>query len=201
MAEIKLAGAARSEFGKGAARRLRRAGQVPAVLYGHGSDPVHLSLPAHDTQLALRQANALLSISIDGGKAQLALPKQVQRDAIKGFIEHVDLVMVKVGEKVHVEVPVTLVGEPEPGCVAMLDLNTVTVIAPATSIPNGIDINIDRAPAGTQITLGDLVLPEGAEVAGDADTLVVNVTLPRAASETESADGEAEAAEEADAEA
>lgn len=198
MAEIALVGTSRSEFGKGAARRLRRTGQVPAVLYGHGAVPVHLSLPAHDTQLALRQANALLSIVIDGGKAQLALPKQVQRDPIKGFIEHVDLVIVTAGEKVQVEIPVTLIGEPEPGAIAMLDVNTVTVSAGATAIPATIEVDVERLAAGTQITLGELKLPEGVSIVGDADTMLVNIAASRAeaAEEDEGEAGEEDATDE-----
>lgn len=194
--EIKLNAQPRSEFGKGAARRLRRAGQVPAVIYGHGTDPVHLSLPAHDTQLALRTANALLSIVLEG-KAQLALPKQVQRDPIKGFIEHVDLVVVKAGEKVQVEVPVNLEGEVEAGSVAMLDLTTITIEADATKIPNEIVVNIEKAAPGTHITLADLVLPAGSVVVGEPETLVLSVTnAPSAASEEDADEAvEAEAAE------
>lgn len=184
MSEIKLVGESRSEFGKGAARRLRRSGRVPAVLYGHGTDPIHLSLPAHDTQMALRQANALLSITIDGGKSQLALPKQVQRDVIKGFIEHVDLVIVKAGEKVQVEVPVVLVGEVRSG-IAMLDVNALTLSAPATKIPAEIEINVDGLEAPVQITLAEVALPEGVEAAGEPETLVVNVTVAPTAAQLE----------------
>lgn len=192
--EIKLAATARSEFGKGAARRLRRSGQVPAVLYGHGSDPVHVSLPGHDTQLALRQANALLSISIDGAKAQLALPKQVQRDPIKGNIEHVDLVIVKAGEKVHVEVPVTLVGDVANGAVAMLDLTTISVAALATKIPSGIELSVAGLEPGAQITLADVVV-EDADVLGDPDTLVASVAAAPAEVSAETAEDAVEAAD------
>lgn len=184
MSEIKLAGESRSEFGKGAARRLRRSGRVPAVLYGHGTDPIHLSLPAHDTQLALRQANALLSISIDGAKPQLALPKQVQRDVIKGFIEHVDLLIVKAGEKVQVEVPIVLVGDVRAG-IAMLDVNTLTLSAPATKIPAEIEIDVNGLEAPVQITLAEVALPEGVEVVGESDTLIVNVTVAPTAAQVE----------------
>lgn len=184
MSEIKLAGESRSEFGKGAARRLRRSGRVPAVLYGHGTDPIHLSLPAHDTQLALRQANALLSISIDGAKPQLALPKQVQRDVIKGFIEHVDLLIVKAGEKVQVEVPIVLVGDVRAG-IAMLDVNTLTLSAPATKIPAEIEIDVNGLEAPVQITLAEVALPEGVEVVGEPDTLIVNVTVAPTAAQVE----------------
>ena len=111
--EVKIQAESRTEFGKGAARRIRRADKVPAVLYGHGTDPVHITLPGHDLMLALKTANALLSIELDGD-SQLALPKQVQRDPIKGFIEHADLIIVRRGEKVTVDVPLVLVGEAAP---------------------------------------------------------------------------------------
>lgn len=197
--EIKLSATARTEFGKGASRRLRRAGQVPAVLYGHGTDPIHLSLPAHDTQLALRTANALLSIVLNGGKPQLALPKQVQRDPIKSTIEHVDLVVVRAGEKVQVEVPINLVGDVEAGAVAMLDLATVTIEADATKIPAEIEVDVDKLEPGAQINLADLVLPAGSTFVGEPDTLVLSVSAAPAASvetEEEGAEGEAAATEE-----
>ncbi|MGJ6980822.1 50S ribosomal protein L25/general stress protein Ctc [Aestuariimicrobium soli] len=176
MAEIKLAAEARSEFGKGASRRLRRAGKVPAVIYGHGGDPVHISLPGHETLLALRQANALLDIAIDGAKSQLALPKQVQRDPIKGFIEHVDLVIVKRGEKVVVDVPVVTEGEAGPETVVVVDITSLSVHAEATHIPNEIVVSIEGLEAGTQVLVSDLKLPQGVTTDVDPETLVVNVT-------------------------
>ena len=142
MPESKLSAASRSEFGKGAARRLRRAKQVPAVLYGHGTDPVHISLPAHETQLALRAANVLLTIEIDGGKAQLALPKQVQRDPVRGTVEHIDLVIVRKGEKVTVQVPLVTVGEHSSEVMIMMDQNSLTLEVEATHIPSQIEIDV-----------------------------------------------------------
>ena len=118
--EVKIAAEPRTEFGKGAARRIRRANKVPAVLYGHGTDPVHITLPGHDLMLALKTANALLSIEL-AGNSQLALPKQVQRDPIRGFIEHADLLIVRQGEKVTVDVPVLLVGEAAPDTMVSLE--------------------------------------------------------------------------------
>ncbi|MGA4508041.1 50S ribosomal protein L25/general stress protein Ctc [Propionibacteriaceae bacterium G1746] len=176
MAEITLAAQSRTEFGKGAARRLRRDGQVPAVLYGHGTDPVHIALPGHETLLALRTANALLSIEIDGKAGQLALPKQVQRDPIKGFIEHVDLLIVKRGEKVSVDVPLIVVGDAESGSMVGVDLQSITVLAPATSIPGEIEVSVEGLTPGTQILLGAIALPEGVEAEGDPETLVINIT-------------------------
>jgi large subunit ribosomal protein L25 len=185
MAEVKLSALSRTEFGKGAARRTRRAGLVPAVLYGHGADPVHISLPGHDTLLALRAANALLAISIDGDRPQLALPKQVQRNPIKGDIEHVDLVIVKRGEKVTVEVPLVISGEPASGTLLTQDLSTITIEADALNIPDQIELSIAGVTAGTQIHASDLTLPEGATLAGDADALVVAVNEAPSAAQLE----------------
>jgi large subunit ribosomal protein L25 len=126
VAEIKLSAEQRTEFGKGAARRIRRENKVPAVLYGHGSDPIHVTLPGHDTMLALKTANALLAIDL-GSDNHLAIPKQVQRDPLKGFIEHVDLLIVKKGEKVTVDVAITVVGEPEPGVLLVTENTTVSL--------------------------------------------------------------------------
>ncbi|MBO1031073.1 50S ribosomal protein L25/general stress protein Ctc [Tessaracoccus sp. SD287] len=195
MAEITLVAESRSEFGKGAARRLRRAGQVPAVLYGHGTDPVHIALPGHATLLALRQANALLSIEVPGEAAQLALPKQVQRDPIRGFIEHVDLLLVRRGEKVSVEVAIVTTGEATPNTMVSIEHSTITVLAPATSIPSEIEVSIEGAEVGTQILLGDLQLPENVEIAGDPEALVVNITNApsQAQLDAEMAEAEAEA--------
>ena len=176
--EIKLSAETRTEFGKGASRRLRRAGQVPAVLYGHGTDPQHIALPGHATLLALREANALLSIDIAGSATQLALPKQVQRDPIRGDIEHVDLLIVKRGEKVEVEVPVLTVGEAAKETLVMVELASVTVMAEATNLPNEIEVSIEGLEAGTIITYADLKLPEGVEFVGDPETLVVNIAHP-----------------------
>src|SRR6478735_7686738 len=150
--EVKIAAETRTEFGKGAARRIRRADKVPAVLYGHGTDPVHITLPGHETLLALRQANALLSIEVDGG-SQLALPKQVQRDPIKHTIEHVDLLLVRRGEKVTVDIPVLIEGEAAPDTLVDVVANTVSVEAEATHIPQQIVVSIEGLQAGIQILL------------------------------------------------
>src|SRR5664279_2001099 len=139
--QVTLSATQRSEFGKGAARRLRRAHQVPAVLYGHGADPVHISLPGHETQLALRVANVLLEIDIEG-KKQLALPKQVQKDPVNGNIEHVDLVIVRRGEKVSVQVQLVTVGEHSSDVMVVMDQNTITLEVEATHIPTQIEIDV-----------------------------------------------------------
>jgi large subunit ribosomal protein L25 len=174
MPESKLSAASRSEFGKGAARRLRRAKQVPAVLYGHGTDPVHISLPAHETQLALRAANVLLTIEIDGGKAQLALPKQVQRDPVRGTVEHIDLVIVRKGEKVTVQVPLVTVGEHSSEVMIMMDQNSLTLEVEATHIPSQIEIDVTDLQVGDTVTAADLVLPDGAVFPGEPDDLMLS---------------------------
>ena len=194
MPEVKLIAEPRTEFGKGAARRIRRADKVPAVLYGHGTDPIHIALPGHETLLALRTANALLSIEVDGS-SQLALPKQVQRDPLRHTIEHVDLVIVRRGEKVTVDVAIHLVGEAGPDTLVVVDHNTVPVEAEATQIPTQIVVSIEELPPGTQILARDLQLPDGSSIDLDPDTLIVNITnAPTAeALEAELAEAEAEA--------
>ncbi|MGO4256869.1 50S ribosomal protein L25/general stress protein Ctc [Marmoricola sp. RAF53] len=196
MSEDLIKAESRTEFGKGAARRIRRDNKVPAVIYGHGNDPVHVTLNAHDTQMAIRHggANAVLNIEIDG-KIQLALTKQVQADPIKGFLEHVDFVAVKKGEKVTVEVPVHLVGDAARETFVQVENNVVTLEAEATHIPEQIEISIDGAEAGTQILASDLTLPKGSSLVSDADQLIVNVTQAQSAeaAEAELAEAEAEA--------
>lgn len=192
MADANLTATTRTEFGKGAARRLRRAGQTPAVLYGHGTDPVHLALPAQETFLALRTANVLLEITVDGAKESvLALPKQVQRDPITPVIEHIDLLLVKAGEKVAVDVALVLVGDAAPGTMINHDLTALPVLAPATDIPNEFEVSVAGLEIGSQILVSDIVLPEGVEANIDADALVASgVAIPTA---EEPAEGEADA--------
>ena len=175
MSDSKIAAVSRTEFGKGAARRTRRAGLVPAVLYGHGTDPVHLSLPGHQVQLALRVANAVLEISVDGAKSQLALAKQVQRNPVKGNIEHLDLVIVRKGEKVTVEVPLLVVGEAPSDGVVLMDQQTITLEVEATHIPADIQIDLSGLEIGAAITAGDLKLPQGAVFPGEADDLILSI--------------------------
>jgi large subunit ribosomal protein L25 len=194
MSETKLSAESRTEFGKGAARRIRRADKVPAVLYGHGSDPVHITLPGHDTMMALKHggANALLSIELDG-KAQLALPKQVQKDPIRGFLEHLDLLIVRRGEKVTVDVPVVLTGEAAPETLVTTEHTSVSLETEATHIPESIEVSVEGAQAGTQILAKDLDVPSGATLHVDGDTLIVNVTAAPTAEEIEAELAEAEA--------
>ncbi len=186
MVETKIQAESRTEFGKGAARRIRRADKVPAVLYGHGTDPIHITMPGHETMLALKHggANALLSIEIEG-TSQLALPKQVQRDPIKGFLEHLDLIVVTKGEKVTVDIPVHVVGDPAPETLVVTEHPSVSVEAEATHIPEYIEVSVEGAEVGTQILAKDLQLPSGSELQLDLETLIVNVTHAPTAEEVE----------------
>jgi large subunit ribosomal protein L25 len=194
MSESNIKAEPRTEFGKGAARRIRRADKVPAVLYGHGTDPVHITLPGHDTMLALKHggANALLTLTVDG-KEELALPKQIQRDPIKGFLEHLDLILVRKGEKVTVEIPVHLNGEPGPDALVVTEHSTITVEAEATHIPEYVEVSIEGAEVGTQIFVRDLQMPSGSTILADDDTLIVNITHAPTAEELEAELEEAEA--------
>ena len=177
MSENRLQAESRTEFGKGAARRIRRDHKVPAVLYGHGTDPIHVTLPGHDTMMALKHggANALLSIEL-GGDTQLALPKQVQRDPVRGFLEHLDLLIVRRGEKVTVDVPVHVVGDAVAETVVTLENATVSLEAEATHIPEAIEVSVEGAEAGTQILARQLELPKGSSLQVDEELLIVNIT-------------------------
>jgi large subunit ribosomal protein L25 len=193
MADVKLAAETRTEFGKGAARRIRRDKKVPAVVYGHGVDPLHITLPGHELQLALRTPNVLLTLDIEG-KTQLAIPKAVQRDAIKGFLEHVDLLTVKSGEKVTVEVYVHTEGELAPGSFLLEHvLSTITVEAEATHIPESVTVSIAGLEAGASIAAKDIPLPKGTTLAIDEDAVVLQV-LSAQAEEPASEDDSAETA-------
>ncbi|GAB3856223.1 50S ribosomal protein L25/general stress protein Ctc [Nocardioides maradonensis] len=198
---------ARTEFGKGAARRIRRENKIPAVIYGHGNDPIHVTMPGHDTMMAIKHggANALLEIEIDGQK-QLALTKAVQVDPVRRLLEHVDFVAVKRGEKVTVDVPVLTVGEAAKDTLVQIEHNTVQLEAEATHIPESIEVDIEGAEAGTQILAGALTLPSGATLLTDAEALVVHVTEAQVADlgeepEAAEAEAEGEAGEAAEAEA
>jgi large subunit ribosomal protein L25 len=205
MAEEKIVAEARTEFGKGAARRIRRDNKIPAVIYGHGNDPVHVTLPGHATMMALKHggANALLALEIDG-KEQLALTKAVQIDPIRRVLEHIDFVAVKRGEKVTVDVPIHLTGDAVSETLVVTENTTVQVEAEATHIPEAIEVSIEGAEIGTQIHASDLVFPKGTTLLSDPDMLIVNITQQQseaqAEAELESAEAEAGIEHEAPAE-
>lgn len=193
--EIRIDAAPRADFGKGAARRARREGQIPAVLYGHGIDPVHLNLHGHQLTMALRQGlNTLLTINVNG-KDELALAKDVQVHSLQRAIQHADLLLVKKGEKVVVEVPIELVGNPVAGGQVNHDLTAVSLEAEATDIPESIAVELDKIEIGGQVLAGELALPGGATLLTDPEALIVGVTeVVEADVETEAEEG-AEAAE------
>ena len=198
MAEIKLVAETRTEFGKGAARRIRREHKIPAVLYGHGSDPVHVTLPGHETMLSLRHANALFSIELDG-QAQLAVAKDVQRDPVRNIIEHIDLLIVKAGEKIAVEVPVVVVGESAPGTIHLVEAQNLSLEAEATHLPQSIEVSIEGLEAGAVVTAADVKLPANVTLVTDSEHIVVTVAEPQAEPALEAEEG-AEAPAEASAE-
>lgn len=192
-----LAANKRESFGKGAARKLRAAGRTPAVVYGHGTDPIHIAVETHPLSLIIRHANALIELDIEGEK-QLALVKDVQRDPVRQIIEHVDLLIVKQGEKVDIEVPVHVLGEPFSGTIVMQELNTIQISALATAIPEHLEVYVEGFEEGAQVHAGGVVLPEGAELLSDADQLVVHIVVPRAAAgdeDDEAGEGEEAAAD------
>ena len=191
----KLDGELRESFGKGAARKLRAAGRTPVVLYGHGTDPVHASVETHPLSLIVRHANALIELVIDG-KPQLALVKDVQRDPVLQIIEHVDLVVIRKGETVEVEVPLHLVGTPFSGTNALQELNTLRLSVPATNIPENIEVDVEGLEEGSRIVAGDLKLASDETLLDDPEALIVHIVVPRGASE----DGEAPEAAEAEGE-
>ena len=201
----KVVAEVRDSFGKGAARKIRAAGKIPAVIYGHGTEPVHITVPAHQVGLLLRKANAVLDIDI-AGKGQLTLVKDVQKDPVLQIIEHLDLIVIKSGEKVAVEVPVHVLGEPFPGTIAVLDVPTLRLEVEATHIPENIVLDVTDAVEGTQFHAKDFTLPKGAALAEDPDLLILNVLVPAAArgdeeeAATEAAEAEAAENEEAAAE-
>jgi large subunit ribosomal protein L25 len=194
VSEVRIAAEPRTEFGKGAARRVRRNHQVPAVLYGHGEAPRHISLPGHELMLALKTPNVLLALELEGG-TELALPKDIQRDPVKGHLEHVDLVLVRRGEQVVVEIPVQTTGDVEPGGVLNVEMQTLRLTAEATALPEAVVIDVAGLPVGTQVHAKDVALPAGATLDEDPDMLVLNITPAPTAAQLESdlAGAEAEA--------
>ena len=200
-----MAAETRSNFGKGAARKLRQAGKVPAVIYGHGEDPTHVSLPAHEMMLVARRANALLELDL-GSDKKLVLVKDVQRDPVRQIIEHVDLVVVRKGEKVTVDVVIHVEGEPVSGTMVQVDHNSITVEAEATHIPESFTVSVEGLDEGAQIHASDIVLTDGASLVSDPETLILAIVLPRVAAAEEpigeeGAEGAGEAAAEATEEA
>lgn len=185
--KLTLVATRRTEFGKGYARRIRANNQIPAVIYGHGEEPQHVILPGHDTMMALKNPNALLTIDIEGEEKQLTVAKDVQRDPIKPFIVHVDLLTVKKGEKITVDVPVHLEGESAPGTIHVLENNSLQILAEATHLPEYLTLSIEGMEEGDKKVAGDIELPKGSELAVDEDTLVVHVTVPRQSTEEEEA--------------
>jgi large subunit ribosomal protein L25 len=209
VSEVRLSAESRTEFGKGGARRTRRAGKIPAVIYGHGADPRHVSLPAREFTNAIRHggANVLLTLELEGDE-QLAIPKAIQRHAIKGSYEHVDLLAVRTGEKVTIDVPLHVVGEVVSGGLLAQENTSVSVEAEATHLPTGVEVSIEGLEIGTQVTAADLTLPTGSALAGDpaqvlliiqeaptAEQLVASEGEPEVAAEAPAAEGAAAAAE------
>lgn len=187
--DTKVIAELRENFGKGFARRLRAAGKIPAVIYGHGTDPVHVALPGHQVALLVRRANVVLELEIAGAQ-QLTLVKDVQKDPVQQIIEHIDLLVVKKGEKVQVDIPVVVVGEPFAGTIVNLDNTTVSLEVEATHIPENVEVDVDGLEEGTHITAADLKLPRGAVLVTDRETLIVAISAPATAEadEIEAAD-------------
>ncbi|MBC9727327.1 50S ribosomal protein L25/general stress protein Ctc [Streptomyces sp. TRM68367] len=198
MSEVKISAEPRSEFGKGAARRIRRDSKVPGVLYGHGGDPLHLTLPGHDLLMALRTPNVLISLDIEG-KTELCIPKAVQRDVLRqGVLTHVDLLIVKSGEKVNVEIPVHTEGELAPGGNLLEHvLDALPVLAEATHIPESVTVSIDGLTSGDSVQAKDITLPSGVTLDVDEDAVVLQVLSAQAEEAPEGAEGEAEEVAEA----
>ena len=187
MSEVKISAEPRTEFGKGGARRTRRAGKVPAVLYGHGEQPKHISLPAREFAAAIRHGgiNQVFAIEVSDGTQALAVPKAIQRDPIKDTLEHIDLLIVRRGEQVTVEVPVRLVGEAARETLVMQEQQTLTITAEALHLPEFLEASIDGLPAGSRVTAADVVLPQGSQLAADSEQIVALVTAAPTAEEME----------------
>ena len=202
MSEVRLTAETRTEFGKGGARRTRRAGKIPAVIYGHGADPRHVSLPAREFTNAIKHggANVLLTLEVEG-KDQLAIPKAIQRDVLKGGYEHVDLLAVRRGEKVTIDVPLVLVGDLAPGAQLAQDATSVSVEAEATHLPTGIEIDIAALEIGSHVSAGDLTLPAGSTLITDPAHVLLTVSEAPSGADLEDEAAEAPAAGGAAAEA
>jgi large subunit ribosomal protein L25 len=195
VSEVKINAEPRTEFGKGGARRTRRAGLVPAVLYGHGEKPQHIALPAREFAAAIRHGglNQVFTIDVGGTGTTLALPKAIQRDPIRDTYEHVDLIIVKRGEKVQVDVPVNLTGEAARNTLVMHESNTLAVVADAMHLPSGLDVSIEGLEAGSQVTAGDVKLPTGTELAVEPDFVLAIISQAQTAEQLEGGDTTADA--------
>lgn len=196
----KLSVQPRDEFGKGASRRIRAEDKVPAVLYGSGTDPIHLTLPGHETALAARNANALLELVLPDGESHLALIKEIQRNPLKRTLTHLDLIVVRRGQKVEVDIPVTVTGEPTAPAIAVLDYQALTLSVDALHVPEHLEVDVEEKEDGFQIFAGDVTLPRGAELVTDPETLVVAVQIPRVEEEPEEETEDGESAEGAESE-
>ena len=197
MPEVRIVAEPRTEFGKGAARRVRRAGRVPAIVYGHGTDTRHVTLPGHELLMALKTPNVLIEVAGLSSRPQLTLPKDVQRDPLKGEIEHVDLIMVRRGEKVTVEVPVQVTGEVESGGLLDQQMVRLAVEAEATAIPQAIEVSVEGMDIGDAVHAGDLTLPQGVTLVAEPEALVLHVLAAPTAEQIEAELGETPAEEEA----
>ena len=195
MSENRLAAETRSEFGKGFARRARKAGKIPAVLYGHGTDPRHVSLPAREFAHVMKGgANTILTLELEGGDTELALPKSVVRHPLRDYVEHVDLLLVRRGEKITVDVQIVVTGEAAPGSLVLTDANSIAIEVDALEIPESLEVSVAGAEIGTQILAGQVTLPAGATLAVDPESLVVAVNAaPTESDMDESGEGEAAA--------
>lgn len=195
MSEVKISAEPRTEFGKGGARRTRRAGLVPAVLYGHGEKPQHIALPAREFAAAIRHGglNQVFTIDITGNSGTtLALPKAIQRDPVKDTYEHIDLIIVKLGEKVQVDVPVTLTGDAARNTLVVNESNTVAVVAEAMHLPSGFEVSIEGLEAGSQVTAADVPLPAGVELAVEPDYVLAIISQAQTAEQLEGDSAESE---------
>jgi large subunit ribosomal protein L25 len=192
VSEVRLSAETRTEFGKGGARRTRKVGKVPAVIYGHGEQPRHVALIARELATAIRHggANVLLTLDLESGE-QLAIPKSITRHPIKGYFEHVDLLAVRRGEKVTIDVPITIVGDIVPGGLLQQEATTVSVEAEATNLPSEIEVNIDGLEIGTQVTAGSLTLPAGTTLAIDPEAVLLLVNAAPTAEDLVAEDAEA----------
>jgi large subunit ribosomal protein L25 len=198
VSEVRISAEPRTEFGKGGARRTRRAGMVPAVLYGHGEKPKHIALPAREFAAALRHGGTMqvFDIAVSDGTKALALAKAIQRDPIKDTFDHVDLLIVRRGEMVTIEVPVVLVGEAARNTLVMLEHDKLAVLADATRLPENLQASVDGLEAGSQVTAADITLPEGVELAADPELVVAVVAAAPTAAQLEGEVPEAAAAAE-----